>query len=131
LFPVQLIIEKFAPPKQGAAMQRYGSVVGVKPEKLAEYKHLHAAVWPGVLRKIHQCNIRNYSIFLREFPGNQLYLFSYFEYTGQDFESDMKQMADDPETQRWWSVCKPCHQPLSNRADGEWWAAAEEVFHCD
>ena len=46
-------------------MKRYGSIIGVKPEKLDEYKKLHAAVWPGVLRMIHDCNMRNYSIYFR------------------------------------------------------------------
>ncbi len=45
---------------------RYGSVIGLKPEKLEEYKELHANVWPGVLKKIKECNIRNYSIYLCE-----------------------------------------------------------------
>jgi L-rhamnose mutarotase len=112
-------------------MQRYGMVVGVKPEKVEEYKRLHAAVWPDVLRMITACNIRNYSIYLRKLPDGRLYLFSYFEYTGRDFAADMAQMAADQATQKWWSVCKPCHAPLPDRAAGEWWAAMEEVFHCD
>lgn len=60
-------------------MERYGSVIGVKPEKLEEYKKLHAAVWPGVLAKIKECNIRNYSIYYKDGL-----LFSYFEYIGDD-----------------------------------------------
>ena len=28
-------------------MKRYGSVIGVKTEKLEEYKKLHADVWPA------------------------------------------------------------------------------------
>jgi L-rhamnose mutarotase len=40
-------------------------------------------------------------------------------------------MAADPETQRWWDVCIPCQEPLSDRAAGEWWADMEEVFHCN
>ncbi|HOB33460.1 MAG TPA: L-rhamnose mutarotase, partial [Verrucomicrobiota bacterium] len=92
---------------------------------------LHAAVWPGVLKMIRECNIRNYSIYLRHFPNGEYYLFSYFEYTGNDFAADMAKMAADPETQRWWSVCMPCQDPLSNRAEGEWWAKMEEVFHMD
>ena len=47
-------------------MKRYGSIIGLNPERIAEYKHLHAAVWPEVLATISSCNIRNYSIFLRE-----------------------------------------------------------------
>ena len=112
-------------------MKRYGMVIGVRAEKIEEYKRLHAAVWPGVLDMIKQCNIRNYSIYLRQLPDGQHYLFSYFEYIGTDFGADMAKMAADPTTQRWWSVCIPCQQPLDDRAEGEWWANMEEVFHFD
>ena len=47
-------------------MKRYGSVIGLKPEQIEEYKKLHAAVWPDVLKMIRQCHIRNYSIYLRQ-----------------------------------------------------------------
>ncbi len=101
-------------------------VIRIKPDKLDEYKRLHAAVWPGVLQKIKECHINNYSIYHKD--G---WLFSYFEYTGQDFEADMAAMAEDPETQRWWKICSPCQEPLDTREKGEWWAGMEEVFHCD
>jgi L-rhamnose mutarotase len=107
-------------------MKRYGSVIGVRPEKLEEYKKLHAAVWPAVLDMIREVNIRNYSIYYRDGL-----LFSYFEYVGDDFEADMAKMAADPTTQEWWAVCKPCQEPLDTRAEGEWWADMEEVFHTD
>ena len=112
-------------------MRRYGSVIGVREEKIAEYRRLHAAVWPGVLRMIHDCQIRNYSIFLRKLPDGRHYLFSYFEYVGADFAADMAQMAADPTTQEWWKLCIPCQVPLDDRAEGEWWAGMEESFHCD
>jgi L-rhamnose mutarotase len=112
-------------------MKRYGSVIGLRAEKLAEYKELHAAAWPQVLQMIQQCHIRNYSIYLRQLDDGRHYLFSYFEYTGKDFAADMARMAADPTTQKWWAVCKPCQQPLANRAPDEWWADMEEVFHCD
>ncbi|MEI8375666.1 MAG: L-rhamnose mutarotase [Planctomycetota bacterium] len=112
-------------------MKRYGSVIRIRPEKLDEYVQLHAAVWPGVLNKIHECNIRNYSIYLRRLPDGVHYLFSYFEYVGDDFQADMAHMAADPLTQQWWEVCKPCQDPLPDRAEGEWWATMEEVFHQD
>ena len=53
-------------------MQRMGMVIGVKPDMIAEYKRLHAAVWPEVLELISKSNIRNYTIFLRE-PENLLF----------------------------------------------------------
>lgn len=112
-------------------MKRYASVIGVKEDKVERYKELHAAVWPDVLKIIKECNIRNYSIYLREFPGGKHYLFSYFEYVGEDYEADMTKMAADPTTQRWWDECMPCQEPLSSRTEGEWWADMKEVFHVD
>lgn len=106
-------------------MQRIGMVIGVRPERLEDYKRLHAAVWPDVLAMISACNIRNYSIFLKE-PENLL--FSFFEYHGEDYAADMAKMAADPKTQEWWAVCMPCQAPLETRKDGEWWAGMEEVF---
>lgn len=107
-------------------MRRYGQLIGLKPEHYDEYVKAHADVWPGVLAKIGDCNIRNYSIFHRK--GQ---LFAYFEYVGDDFEADMQKMADDPETQRWWDQMMPMQEPLADRDEGEWWSDMEEVFHTD
>jgi L-rhamnose mutarotase len=113
-----------------AKVQRYGSVIGLRPDQVAEYKKLHANVWPVVLEQIRKSNIRNYSIYLAEING-QPYLFSYFEYTGQNYDADMAAMARDPKTQEWWTRCKPCQVPLPNRKEGEWWMTIPEVFHYD
>lgn len=107
-------------------MQRYGMLIKVRPEKLDEYKELHASPWSGVLKTIHDCNIRNYSIYLKD--G---FLFGYYEYIGDDYAADMAKMAADPVTQEWWKHTDPCQEPLSTRKEGEWWAIMEEVFHCD
>lgn len=111
-------------------MTRHASIIGLDPARLADYKAFHRAVWPEVLDRIRQCNIRNYSIYLREIDGKP-YLFSYFEYTGDDLAADSANMAADPATQRWWALNKPCQIPLPDRKQDEWWAAAEEVFHLD
>jgi L-rhamnose mutarotase len=107
-------------------VQRFGSVIGVKPEKLEYYKKLHAAPWPEINAMIKACNIRNYSIYYKDGL-----LFSYYEYVGDDYEADMAKMAADPKTQEWWDECKPCQQPLETRAPGEWWADMPEVYHLD
>ena len=112
-------------------VKRYGNVIGLRPEKLEEYKELHADVWPGVLKTIKDCNIHNYSIYLGELEEGKYYLFSYFEYTGDDFKADMDRMAADPTTQKWWEFCEPCQAPIPTRKEGEWWASMEEVFHCN
>ena len=107
-------------------MKRYGTCIRLRPEAVDEYERIHALVWPSVLGTIAACNIRNYSIFHR---GGQL--FAYFEYVGDDFDGDMARMAADPETQRWWDWMMPMQEPLADRAEGEWWASMEEVFHLD
>ena len=107
-------------------VKRVGQVLGVKPERLEEYKAYHESVWPEVLDTIHVCNIRNYTIFHKD--GR---LFAYFEYTGDDYAADMAKMAADPKTQEWWSIMEPMQVPVETRAEGEWWANMEEVFHVD
>ena len=109
-------------------MQRMGMVISLKADKVEVYKRLHAAVWPEILAKISDCNIRNYSIYLRQ-PENLM--FSYFEYHGTDFAADMAKMAADAETQRWWAINMPLQRPLDTRKEGEWWADMTEIFHVD
>lgn len=109
-------------------MKRMAMVIRLNPEKMEEYKRLHAQAWPSILQQITASNIRNYSIFLRE-PENLL--FGMFEYHGVDYEADMQAMAQDSETQRWWALTDPCQTPLESAAPGEWWAPMEEVFHHD
>jgi predicted TIM-barrel fold metal-dependent hydrolase/L-rhamnose mutarotase len=110
------------------ATRRYGSVLTLKPEAVAEYRRVHEAVWPLVLKQIKASNISNYSIYLRE-PENLL--FAYYEYSGDDHDGDMAKMAADPVTQDWWKVCMPMQTPLGTAGDGEWWAGMREVFHID
>jgi len=114
-----------------AKVKRYGKVIGVKKEKLEEYKRLHANVWPEVNAMIRACNMRNFTIFLRKLPDGKHYLFMYFEYTGNDLEADSKKMAADPTTQRWWKLTDPCQEPLPDRKPGDWWADMEELCHND
>jgi L-rhamnose mutarotase len=106
--------------------RRYGMMLRVRPERFEEYKRLHVAVWPGVLARITASKIRNYSIFHRN-----NWLFSYFEYWGDDFDADMRLMAADLETRRWWAIMEPMQDPLPDREPGAWWARMEEVFHHD
>lgn len=88
-------------PKKKTKVKRYGSVLGLKDEKIDYYKKLHAACWPGVLKNIKDCNIQNYSIYMHKMDDGKHYLFAYFEYTGDDFDADMKKMAADPIVKKW------------------------------
>ncbi|HEY9197290.1 MAG TPA: L-rhamnose mutarotase [Mucilaginibacter sp.] len=119
------------PQNNDLKVKRFGMITGLKPEKLAYYKKLHAAVWPGVLKKIKACNIRNYSIYIQKI-GDKYFLFSYFEYTGTDFKGDMAKMAADTITRRWWKETDPTQNPLPEAAaQKQQWQNMEEVFHTD
>lgn len=107
-------------------MQRIGQIIQLNAEDEAEYVRYHKDVWPTVLATIADCNIRNYSIFLR----NGL-LFAYFEYHGEDYAADMRKMAACEETQRWWRIMDPMQRRLSDAAPGEKWSEMREVFHFD
>ena len=107
-------------------MQRFGKVIGLRPERADDYLRLHRAVWPGVLERISASNIRNYSIY-----RSGALLFSYYEYAGSDHAADMARMAADAETQRWWQLTAPCQRQLDGAPAGEWWTPIDEVFHSD
>jgi L-rhamnose mutarotase len=108
--------------------QRYAWVTGLKPDKAERYEYLHAHIWPGVNRMIHECHIQNFSIHECDING-QIYLFAYLEYTGTNFDADMARMAADPETQRWWKETDPCQSPLPDAAaKGKIWSDTKEVY---
>ena len=107
-------------------MKRCGMVIGVRPEKLAEYKRLHAAVWPEITRLLSEAHVRNYSIFRKDDL-----LFGYLEYHGADIATDFARMNAQPIVQEWYRLCEPCQRPFETRKEGEWWADMEEFFHMD
>ena len=108
-----------------AKIQRFGSVSRVTDEEAGRrYAEFHADPFDGVNEMIKACNLQNYSIYY--FDG---YLFSYFEYVGEDYEADMAKMAADPRTQAWWAAVDPLMKPLS---DGDRpWTDMTEVYHLD
>lgn len=93
----------------------------LKKEKIEEYRRLHAAVWPDVLKTIKACNLENYSISIMD---NMVV--SYFEYTGDDYDADMDKMAADPVTQEWWKHTKPCFE---GHDQGVYYEDLEEIFY--
>ena len=84
-------------------MKRFIFHSNLKPEKVEDYVQLHAAPWPELLQLIKACHIHNYSISIR---GTELY--TYYEYTGEDYEADMKMMNESLVMQKWWTFSKPC-----------------------
>jgi L-rhamnose mutarotase len=110
-------------------VERHGAVIAIPKESIPEYKRLHAATWPGVLKMVNKTHIHNYSIYLGEVAPDRDYLFAYYEYTGRNFDADMARMKKDKTTQEWWKRTDPLQRPLPTRKEGEWWAQWREVFH--
>ena len=76
-------------------MERVCFLSKVKPERLAEYKERHKAVWPDMLEALRETGWHNYSLFLRD-DG---LLVGYFE--TPDYQSALAGMAKREVNLRW------------------------------
>ena len=92
-------------------IQRFGSVIGLNQEKEKYYRELHEMVWPDILEQIQLAGLQNFSIFITKLEGKK-YLFSYFEYTGNDFASDIEKMSKNTLMQKWWKKQVPAKSPF-------------------
>ena len=68
--------------------------------------------------------MRNFSIFLTEIDG-KWYEFGYYEYTGNDFESDIARLAKEPRNIEWLKICDPMQIPLAGEKG---WHVMEQVY---
>jgi L-rhamnose mutarotase len=62
-FLLALLLAGCSTPK---APQRYAWVTGLKPDKAAYCRQLHANPWPSVNTMLKECHIQNFSIHERE-----------------------------------------------------------------
>jgi L-rhamnose mutarotase len=104
---------------------RFGKVVGLKPEMMAEYKRLHTGENCVVRDLLEKYHIRNYSIFVHEIDG-KWYEFAYYEYVGDDLEADMAKLTAEPRNIAWLKICDPMQIPLKGEKT---WAVMEPVFY--
>ena len=108
-----------------AARQRFGQVIELKPECVAEYKRVHADGHPGVRDLLSKHGLRNFSIFMRDVFGKTL-LFLYGEYEGADFAGDMARLSAEERDVAWHLQCDPMQ--LSLNESGAGWAQMECVY---
>jgi len=107
-------------------MRRVGFLLKVRPDRIEEYKQIHAAVWPEMLNALSAAGWHNYSLFLCD-DG---LLFGYFE-TPESLEAAQAAMAVTEVNERWQTMMSPFFEfPEGGKAD-ELLLPLEEVFHLD
>ncbi len=108
-------------------VKRVGMVIGLRPNKIKEYKALHADSNPGVRDLLTKYHMHNFSIYLHKIEG-KWYEFGYYEYTGDDFEGDMAKLDAEPRNKEWLKMCDPMQMPLKGEKS---WAEMELVYRND
>jgi L-rhamnose mutarotase len=106
-------------------MNRYCFLLQVRPERLAEYKERHAAVWPEMRQALADSGWTNYSLFVR--PDGLLV--GYVE--AEDLEAAQAAMARTDVNARWQAEMSQFFVGLDGRGPDEGLLLLEEVFHLD
>ena len=99
-------------------------VLRVRPERMAEYRARHAAVWPEMLDALRAAGWRNYSLFLRD-DGTVV---GYLEC--DDFAACQARMQDAEINARWQAEMAP-YFLLDGEAPDRAMSPLEEIFHLD
>jgi L-rhamnose mutarotase len=105
-------------------MPRYCFQLQVRPERIAEYRDRHAAVWPDMLRALADTGWRNYSLFLR--PDGLL--IGYVE--SDDLAAAQAAMGSTDVNARWQAEMAPYFESLDVPPD-QALVLLEEVFHLE
>lgn len=123
-----LLAVGFAAGTRHAQTRRVGMVIGIKPEKLAQYKALHADTNSGVRDLLSKYHMKNFSIYMQKLNDGKPYLFGYYEYDGPDYDADMARLAKEQRNADWLAVTDPMQVPLRGYTT---WAQMEQVYHND
>jgi L-rhamnose mutarotase len=97
----------------------------VRPERTAEYRERHAAVWPEMRAALQAAGWRNYSLFL----SDSGMLIGYVEC--DDFEASRRAMEETEVNARWQAEMAGFFEDLEGRQPDEGLLRLEEVFHLD
>jgi L-rhamnose mutarotase len=106
-------------------MERVCFLLQVRPERLAEYRERHRAVWPEMLAALRETGWHNYSLFLRD-DG---LLVGYFETL--DLQAALDGMASREVNERWQRDMGPFFVDLGGRRPDEGFLRLEEIFHLE
>ena len=105
--------------------ERICFLLRVRPERAAEYRERHAAVWPEMLEALRETGWRNYSLFLRE-DGQ---LVGYLEC--EDFAACVAAMQERGVNARWQAEMAEFFELAEGGAADTAMAPLEQIFHLD
>jgi L-rhamnose mutarotase len=105
-------------------MPRYCFQLQVKPDRIAEYRQRHAAVWPDMIKALHDTGWTNYSLFLR--PDGLL--IGYVE--SPDLTAAQAAMDAEEVNARWQAEMAEFFDDLDVPPD-QGFVLLEEVFHLE
>ncbi|MEO3928802.1 L-rhamnose mutarotase [Micromonosporaceae bacterium B7E4] len=106
-------------------MRRVCFVLRVRPDRLAEYRERHAAVWPGMLRALHAAGWHDYSLFLHD-DG---LLVGHFR--TEDLAASLAAMEATDVNARWQAEMAPFFVGLDGRRPDEGFVVLDEIFNLD
>lgn len=107
-------------------MKRICKTIGLPPERLEQYRMLHANVWPEVEADLKAHGIENYSIFYLD--GK---LIAYMECSEPGDNAAGAALAQDREKlTQWQQICSALQEAAPGLPAGTW-VSAEEVYHLD
>ena len=106
-------------------MHRACFTLQVRRERMAEYAERHAAVWPEMLRALHDTGWHNYSLFLRE-DG---LLVGYLE--TPDLAAAQAGMARTDVNARWQAEMSEFFEELGDARPDTGFVQLREVFHLE
>ena len=104
-------------------MARYCLLGHVDPARIEEYREVHRAVWPELLRVLRDAGWRNYSLFLRD-DG---LLIGYVE--ADDLDAAQERVARTAVNARWQAEMSALFR--SEGAPDEAWERIPEVFNLE
>jgi L-rhamnose mutarotase len=107
-------------------MQRACFRLQVRPDRLAEYRERHAAVWPDMLTALKQTGWDNYSLFL----ADDGLLIGYVEAT-DSVEDAQARMALTDVNARWQAEMNDFFEGLDGSAPDEGFDLLPEIFHLE
>ncbi|WP_431279081.1 L-rhamnose mutarotase [Leifsonia poae] len=107
-------------------MQRACFRLQVRPDRLAEYRERHAAVWPEMLAALEGTGWDNYSLFL----ADDGLLIGYVEATDSIAEAQARMALTDVNA-RWQAEMNQFFEGLDGSAPDEGFDLLPEIFHLE